>query len=372
MGSRFSSHQLSNGLYVSGRPEQPKEKAPTICSTAMPYTGGDIKKSGELGKMFDLHVENSRKSGPLGNAPLRNTSFGGTASNSGPVSNVGGRSNYSGSLSSSVPGAGGSARAKSNSGPLNKHEEPTKRSSGPQSGGVTPMAWQNSGPQPPVLPTTGLITSGPISGPLNSSGAPRKVSGPLDSVASMKMRATSFAHNPAVTNLNTEDGYSIQGSFPKPILWAVILLFVMGFIAGGFILGAVHNAILLIVVVVIFGLVASLLIWNACWGRRGATGFVNRYPDADLRTARDGQYVKVTGVCKSDILFFFQLFSIYCLPYMLVLFHSWQTSLFLNMVKLFMIGIFHVTQSALNHLQSYLSSGSNGPGNKKTYDNFSS
>jgi hypothetical protein len=66
----------------------------------------------------------------------------------------------------------------------------------------------------------------------------------------------------------------------------------MGFIAGGFILGAVHNAILLIVVVVIFGLVASLLIWNACWGRRGAIAFVNCYPDADLRTTRDGQYVK--------------------------------------------------------------------------------
>uniref|UniRef100_A0A8R7V7W2 Uncharacterized protein n=1 Tax=Triticum urartu TaxID=4572 RepID=A0A8R7V7W2_TRIUA len=87
MGSRFPSHQLSNGLYVSGRPEQPKEKAPVVCSAAMPYTGGDIKKSGELGKMFDLHAEKSRKSGPL----------------------------------AAVPGTGGSARAKSNSGPLNKH-----------------------------------------------------------------------------------------------------------------------------------------------------------------------------------------------------------------------------------------------------------
>nr|CAD1840285.1 unnamed protein product [Ananas comosus var. bracteatus] len=36
MGSRFPAHQLSNGLYVSGRPEQPKEKAPTMSSTAMP------------------------------------------------------------------------------------------------------------------------------------------------------------------------------------------------------------------------------------------------------------------------------------------------------------------------------------------------
>ncbi|KAF8758049.1 hypothetical protein HU200_010787 [Digitaria exilis] len=219
-------------------------------STAMPYTGGDIKKSGELGKMFDLHVEKSRKSGPLGSAPSRNTSFGGAASK----------------LRTS--------RAKSNSGPLNKHGEPTKRSSGPQSGGVTPMA-RNSGPLPPVLPTTGLITSGPISsGPLNSSGAPRKVSGPLDSAASMKLRATSFAHNQAVTNLNAEDGYSIQGSFPKPILWAVILLFVMGFIAGGFILGAVHNAILLIVVCGDICFCAALLIWNACWEEEAPLGLL--------------------------------------------------------------------------------------------------
>uniref|UniRef100_A0A0E0EJC6 Uncharacterized protein n=1 Tax=Oryza meridionalis TaxID=40149 RepID=A0A0E0EJC6_9ORYZ len=49
--------------------------------------------------------------------------------------------------------------------------------------------------------------------------------------------ATSFAHNQAVTNLNVEDGYSIKGSIPKSILW----------IYGGFILGAVHNPILLVV-----------------------------------------------------------------------------------------------------------------------------
>ncbi|XP_044967720.1 uncharacterized membrane protein At1g16860-like isoform X2 [Hordeum vulgare subsp. vulgare] len=246
MGSRFPSHQLSSGLYVSGRPEQPKEKAPTFGSNVMPYTGGDTKKSGELGKMFELHAERSRKSGPLGNAPSRNPSFGGAASNSGPVSNAGGRSNYSGSLSSSVPGAGGSARAKSNSGPLNKHGEPVKRSSGPQSGGVTPMARQNSGPLPPMLPTTGLITSGPVtSGPLNSSGAPRrKVSGSLDPAASMKVRATSLAHNQAVTTLTSEGGFSVMGSISK----------------------------------------------------RGVLRFVNSCPDTDLRTAKDGEYVKVTGV----------------------------------------------------------------------------
>ncbi|GJN36638.1 hypothetical protein PR202_gb25518 [Eleusine coracana subsp. coracana] len=264
MGSRFPSHQLSNGLYVSGRPEQPKEKTPVICSTAMPYTGGDIKKSGELGKMFDIH----RKSGPLGNQPSRNTSFGGAGSNSGPVSNAVGRSNYSGSISSGVPGTGGSSRTKSNSGPLNKHGEPTKRSSGPQSGGVTPMARQNSGPLPPVLPTTGLITSGPItSGQMNSSGAAWKVSGPLDSSVSMKMRATSFAHNQAVSNLNGKMVTLSKAAFQ-----------------------------LQYVVVVIFAFVAALVTWNICWGTKGVIGFVSRYPDADLRTAKDGEYVKVTGV----------------------------------------------------------------------------
>ncbi|KAJ0965591.1 hypothetical protein J5N97_026729 [Dioscorea zingiberensis] len=280
MGSRFPSHQLSNGLYVSGRPEQPKEKPVGLSSSAMPYTGGDIKKSGELGKMFDLHVENSksRKSGPI-NAPSRTGSFG------------------------AIPGSGatlvtgGSNRQKSNSGPLNRHGDPIKKSSGPQSGVVNSMGRQNSGPLAPVLPATGLITSGPISsGPLNSSGAPRKVSGPLDSAGSMKLHSISIAHNQAVTNLGKEDDYSFKRNFPKTIMWAVILLFVMGFIAGGFILGAVHNAVLLVVVVIIFAVVAALFTWNTCWGTRAATGFIAQYPDAELRTARDGQFVKVSGV----------------------------------------------------------------------------
>eukprot|EP00268_Persea_americana_P018049 TRINITY_DN1885_c0_g1_i3.p1 TRINITY_DN1885_c0_g1~~TRINITY_DN1885_c0_g1_i3.p1 ORF type:complete len:494 (-),score=87.53 TRINITY_DN1885_c0_g1_i3:376-1857(-) len=308
MGSRFPSHQLSNGLYVSGRPEQPKERPPTMSSMAMPYTGGDIKKSGELGKMFDIPVDGSksRKSGPIGNASSRTGSFGGAASHSGPIMpNAATRASYSTSgpvPSAGIPGSasmvtGGSNRQKSNSGPLNRHGDSMKKSSGPQSGGVTPIVRQNSGPLPPVLPATGLITSGPIlSGPLNSSGAPRKVSGPLDSLGSMKLHSVSITHNQAVTNLSQDDDYSFKRSFPKPILWSVVLLFVMGFIAGGFILGAVHNPILLIVVVVLFGAVGAVFTWNSCWGRRAVIGFIARYPDAELRTAKDGQYVKVSGV----------------------------------------------------------------------------
>ncbi|KAI0501561.1 hypothetical protein KFK09_016506 [Dendrobium nobile] len=280
MGSRFPSHQLSNGLYVSGRPEQPKEKAPTMLSVAMPYTGGDIKKSGELGKMFDIPFDNSRsrKSGPVTNAPSRTGSFG-----------------VSGSTASLI--TGGSVRQKSHSGPLNKQGESAKKFSGPQTGGIAPPSRQNSGPLPPVLPTTGLITSGPISsGPLNASGAPRKVSGPLEATVAAKLQRTSIANNQAVTKLIQEDNYPFKKGFPKAVLSAVILLFVMGFIAGGFILGAVHNAILLVVVVVIFTVMTALFIWNRYWGRRAIVGFLAQYPDAELRTAKDGQFVKVSGV----------------------------------------------------------------------------
>ncbi|CAN6482667.1 unnamed protein product [Victoria cruziana] len=289
MGSRFPSHQLSNGLYVSGRPEQPREKPITIGSAAMPYTGGDIKKSGELGKMFDIPVDGSRsrKSGPISGAPSRTGSLGAAASHSGPITNLSTRAGFStpGPVSGgSVPGSVQvPTRQKSNFGPLNRYGDSVKKSSGPQPSGVTQMVRQHSGPLAPILPTTGLITSGPISlGSLNSSGAPRKFSGPLDSLGS-------------ITNLSHDVDY-FSRSFPKSIICLLILLFVMGFIAGGFILGAVQNAILLIVVVVLFGAVAAVFIWNTCYLIRAVTSFIFQYPDAELRTAKNGQYVKVSGV----------------------------------------------------------------------------
>ncbi|GJV73170.1 uncharacterized membrane protein-like protein, partial [Tanacetum coccineum] len=262
MSSRFPSHQLSSGLYVSGRPEPPKEKAPPMSSTAVPYTGGDIKKSGELGKMF----EGPRKSGQLiTSGPLR-----------------------SGSISA---GPGSGSMKKVSSGPLNKHGEPIRKSSGPQGGGMT--SRQNSGPLPPVLPATGLITSGPItSGPLNSSGAQRKSSGPLDSQGSIKSRSTSMVKNQAVTHFSQESTHSFFRSFPKIVFWSIVLLFVMGFIAAVFILAAVGNPILLIVVVVLFAIVSLAFSWNAYWGRKAVIKFIAEYPDAELRTAKDGQFVK--------------------------------------------------------------------------------
>lgn len=241
MSSRFPSHQLNNGLYVSGRPEQPKERAPTMSSTAVPYTGGDIKKSGELGKMFDVeHTTNRpRKSGPIPNAPLRTGSFGGGNSSHyiQPPSNAANRMGGSGA----APGS--SSMKKTSSGPLNKHGEPIRKSSGPQGGGM-PSSRHNSGPLPPVLPTTGLITSGP----LNSAGAPRKAAGPGESTGSGKSRS-SIAKNQAVTHLSKKDGGSLSSS---P--------------------------------------------WSSCFGGKSLVNFIDGYPDAELRTAKNGQFVKVSGV----------------------------------------------------------------------------
>ncbi|KAI3772126.1 hypothetical protein L6452_03301 [Arctium lappa] len=243
MSSRFPSHQLNNGLYVSGRPEQPKERAPTMSSTAVPYTGGDIKKSGELGKMFDVDHASSRprKSGPIANAPLRTGSFGGGSSHTNQASSN--SANRMGSSGGGVPGS--TSMKKTSSGPLNKHGEPIRKSSGPQGGGM-PTSRHNSGPLPPVLPTTGLITSGP----LNSSGAPRKASGPADSTGSAKSRSA-MAKNQAITRLSQDVGRSYSSS------------------ASG---------------------------WSACWGGKSAINFIEGYPDAELRTAKNGQFVKVSGV----------------------------------------------------------------------------
>ncbi|KAH7569396.1 hypothetical protein JRO89_XS06G0154600 [Xanthoceras sorbifolium] len=182
MSTRIPSHQLSSGLYVSGRPEQQlKERQPTMASRAVPYTGGDIKKSGELGKMFDIPVVDQSQPSSFPKPPSRPST-------------------------SSQPNSG-SVR------------------SGPNSGSIK----KSSGPLP--LQPTGLITSGPVgSGPL---GARR--SGQLDGSSSVTAVATSkMAYGSAVTKLGEE-------------------------VKVGF---RVSRA---------------------------------RYPDAELRGAVDGQYVKVTG-----------------------------------------------------------------------------
>ncbi|KAF5774128.1 putative uncharacterized membrane protein [Helianthus annuus] len=141
MSSRFPSHQLNNGLYVSGRPEQPEERTPTMSSTAVQYTGGDIKNPANSEKymMWITLVPDKKKSGLIANAPLRTSLFGNSSHSNQTSSNSGNR------MGSSGAGPGSSSMKKASSGSLNKHGEPIRKSSGPQSGGM-PSSRHNSGP----------------------------------------------------------------------------------------------------------------------------------------------------------------------------------------------------------------------------------
>uniref|UniRef100_A0ACD6AFX5 Uncharacterized protein n=1 Tax=Avena sativa TaxID=4498 RepID=A0ACD6AFX5_AVESA len=74
---RPSMHQIGSGMYVSGRaPDRKRERQLSSGSVATPpYTGGDVSRSGELGRMFDVSSSpassSRRSSGPLQPPPLR-------------------------------------------------------------------------------------------------------------------------------------------------------------------------------------------------------------------------------------------------------------------------------------------------------------
>ncbi|XP_077229633.1 ubiquitin-specific protease family C19-related protein [Tasmannia lanceolata] len=248
MGSRIPSHQLSSGLYVSGRPEQYKERQPTMASRAMPYTGGDVKKSGELGKMFDIPVLDPTATTSSSSLKPRPSS---SAHNS------------------------GSLRSGSNSGP-----QPKSSNSGP--------VKKSSGPLP--LQPTGLITSGPLGssgGPLGSSVGRR--SGQLDPSV-----VKPGHYGPAVTSLSEDVKLGFKIS--KTIMWVCGVVFAIGLMAGVFMMVTVKKVVILVVVGGIFAPVLVLVGWNYGLGRRGLMRFLRRYPDAELRGAKNGEYVKVTGV----------------------------------------------------------------------------
>ncbi|TYH47632.1 hypothetical protein ES332_D10G011400v1 [Gossypium tomentosum] len=244
MGSRAVSHQLSSGLLVSGRPEQLKEKQPTMSSRAVPYTGGDVKKSGDLGKMFDIAV-------------VDRSSTGGGLSNSNPNSKQQSLfSQPSRSSSSSQPNSG-SIRSGSNSGPIRK----------------------SSGPLP--LQPTGLITSGP------------RRSGQLGQAEQTSVVSGKSVYGPAMTNLREGVKYGFRVS--KAMVWVVMVVVAMGLLVGAFLMVAIKKVLVLGAVDAVVVPMGLGLAWNCIWGRKGLLGFIRKYPDAELRGAVDGQYVKVTG-----------------------------------------------------------------------------
>ncbi|ESW19662.1 hypothetical protein PHAVU_006G144300 [Phaseolus vulgaris] len=238
MGTRIPSHQLSSGLYVSGRPEQVKERPPTMTSRSVPYTGGDPKKSGELGKMLEIPSVDQKTSRP----------------------------------------SSGSVRSGPNSGPA------VGRLSG--SG---PMSRKSSGSGPIALQPTGLITSGPVgSGPVGS-----RRSGQLEQPSAV-VSAGKTVYGSAVTSLNEEVKVGFKVS--RALVWVFMVVVAMSLLVGVFLMVAVKKAVILVALAAVIMPVVVLIAWNCVWGRRGLLGFVKRYPDAELRGAIDGQYVKVTGV----------------------------------------------------------------------------
>ncbi|KAJ8753035.1 hypothetical protein K2173_011803 [Erythroxylum novogranatense] len=238
MGTRIPSHQLKSSLYVSGRPEQPKfEKQPTIASRAIPYTGGDVKKSGELGKMFDIPVVDQQYSSipPVPKQPSRHSSS-------------------------------------------SQHTSRSVRS-GPNSGSIK----KSSGPMP--LQPTGLITSGPLgSGPLSSGH--RRSSGQLEHTGSGSLSGSVSGSSKALYGWGL--GFRV-------VMWVLTVVVAMGLLIG-FLMVAVKKAVILVAVGGILVPLILGLVWNCVWGRRGLLQFVRRHPDAELREAIDGQYIKVTGV----------------------------------------------------------------------------
>ncbi|KAJ8775427.1 hypothetical protein K2173_023192 [Erythroxylum novogranatense] len=252
MGTRIPSHQLKSGLYVSGRPEQPKsEKQPTVASRAVPYTGGDVKKSGELGKMFDIPVVDQHSSSstpPLPKQPSRH--------------------------SSSSQHNSGSVRSGPNSGPIKK----------------------SSGPMP--LQPTGLITSGPLGSGQLSSGH-RRSSGQLEhtrsgSLSGLVSGSSKVLYGSAVTTLT--DNAKVRFRVSRAVMWVVTVVVAMSLLIGVFLMVAVKKAVILVAVGGILVPLVLGLMWNCVWRRRGFLRFVRTHPDAELRGAIDGQYIKVTGV----------------------------------------------------------------------------
>ncbi|KAF8092500.1 hypothetical protein N665_0413s0040 [Sinapis alba] len=259
MTGRIQSHQLPNGLFVSGKLEQPKEqRPPTMAARAMPYTGGDIKKSGELGRMFDISVLD-----PQGPPPLI----------------VGGNSSGGNSRQMAPPRVSGGSSSNPNSGTVR---------SGPNSGSVK----KTSGPLSQLHPT-GLITSGSLgsSGPI---GTGSRRSGQLDHQVS-NLGSSKAKYGSSVTSLST-DPVRVGFKVSKTVVWAVMIVAAMGLLVGAFLTVAVKKPVVIAAVLAAVVPAVVVLVWNCVWGRKGLVSFIKKYPDAELRGAIDGQFVKVTGV----------------------------------------------------------------------------
>ncbi|KAK1611521.1 hypothetical protein QYE76_035194 [Lolium multiflorum] len=64
-------HQIGSGMYVSGRaPDRKRERLSSGSVATPPYTGGDVSRSGELGRMFDVSSSSPASSSRRSSGPL--------------------------------------------------------------------------------------------------------------------------------------------------------------------------------------------------------------------------------------------------------------------------------------------------------------
>ncbi|MBA0565701.1 hypothetical protein Golob_010565, partial [Gossypium lobatum] len=101
-------------------------------------------------------------------------------------------------------------------------------------------------------------------------------------------------YGPAVTSLREGVGFGFRLS--KAVVWMVMVVVAMGLLVGAFLMVAIKKVVVLGAVGALVAPMGLGLVWNCIWGRKGLFGFVKRYPDAELRGAVDGQYIKVTGM----------------------------------------------------------------------------
>jgi hypothetical protein len=355
-GRGVAAHQLSNGLYVSGTAERNSKdsKAHRMGVSQMPYTGGNILDSGEIGKMLNIQATATTPTTPTthnnnaaGNKKTRSSSSSCQESRSCPAS----PSAQSNLRSSSFNAAYTSHINNTFTSPTIIHCNSTNGNSHSRSHShssrTTPFipARGMTGSQSPSLAATGLITGLAASGsgrkanvvvlgngttqlqneshisattttttataaspsPGNSSRTLLTSPGASfdrthgsgqnhGAVAAGSVPNNNNNNNESVNNLSHVKSFSFMKSIPRLILWSIFSLFVILFAIGAFVLEAAKSVVVLVVVGILLGLVCALLAWNSWWGRQSLLSFVGHHPQSDLRNAKDGQMVCITGV----------------------------------------------------------------------------
>lgn len=145
-----------------------------------------------------------------------------------------------------------------------------------------------SGPMMPIQPT-GLVTSGPTGA---SSGSNRR-SGQFDGATTAPSSFNKSIYGAAVTSLG--ENVKLRLRVSRVAIWLFLVMAVMGLVVGTFLMVAVKKAVVLVAVAAVLSAAAVAMAWNYAYKRRGVLRFLRKFPDAELRGAVDGQFVKVTG-----------------------------------------------------------------------------